>query len=114
LVRDTKAAVWLRRLFTEPGPGRIVAMDSRRALFEGQLRHLVVLRDQFCRTPWCGAPIRHADHPVPRREQGTTDEDNAQGLCEACNYVKDAPGWSVAATSSVGRHVVTITAPRPP
>jgi hypothetical protein len=111
LLRDTNAAVWLRRLFTQPATGRIVGLDSRRRLFEGELRHLVILRDQFCRTPWCDAPIRHADHPMPRRDHGTTDEDNAQGLCEACNYAKDAPGWTVAPTPSTRRHRVTITTP---
>jgi Domain of unknown function (DUF222) len=112
LVRDTPAQVWVRRLFTRPGTGRIVGMDSRRRLFAGQLRHLVVLRDQFCRTPWCDAPIRHADHPLPRRDDGPTSEDNAQGLCEHCNYVKDAPGWTVRTTANPeGRHLVSVTTP---
>ena len=111
LLRDSKAAVWLRRLFTEPTTGRIVGMDSHRELFAGELRHLVILRDQFCRTPWCDAPIRHVDHPKPRRDHGTTDEENAQGLCEACNYAKDVPGWKVTPTPSSGRHLVAITTP---
>jgi hypothetical protein len=111
LVRDTQATVWLRRLFTQPTTGRLVAMDSHRQLFEGQLRHLVILRDQFCRTPWCDAPIRHTDHPVPRRDQGPTTQHNAQGLCEACNYTKDAPGWKVTPTPTPGRHTTTLTTP---
>jgi hypothetical protein len=111
LVRDTEASVWLRRLFVRPDSGRLVAMDSHRRLFEGQLRHLVVLRDQFCRTPWCDAPIRHGDHAQPHRDLGPTAEDNAQGLCEACSYVKEAPGWSVTPTATDGPHLVTITTP---
>jgi hypothetical protein len=111
LVRDTRAEVWLRRLFTQPKTGRIVTMDSRRELFEGELRHLVVLRDQFCRTPWCDAPIVHADHPRPRRDHGPTDEENAQGLCEACNYAKEAPGWRAEARHTPTGHVVAITTP---
>ena len=88
-------------------------MDTHRQLFAGQLRHLVILRDQFCRTPWCDAPIRHTDHPTPRHQQGPTTEHNAQGLCEACNYAKDAPGWHVTPTQTHPhhRHTVTTTTP---
>jgi hypothetical protein len=116
LVRDTKAQVWLRRLFTAPGTGpgsgHIVSMDSRRRLFEGQLRHLVVLRDQFCRTPWCDAPIRHVDHPHPHADNGPTAVVNSQGLCEVCNHTKEAPGWTTRTTSRPGgRHTVQITTP---
>jgi hypothetical protein len=111
LVRETEAEVWVRRLFARPDTGQLVTMDSRRRRFEGQLRHFVILRDQFCRMPWCDAPIRHTDHPVPHREDGPTDGENAQGLCEACNYVKEAAGWQVTATEQTGRHVVAVTTP---
>jgi hypothetical protein len=111
LIRDTSAQVWLRRLFSEPASGRLVAMDSRRELFTGQLRHFVILRDQFCRTPWCDAQIRHTDHPTPRRDEGVTDAENAQGLCEACNYAKEAPGWRAEADSEGTEHLVRITTP---
>jgi hypothetical protein len=111
LVRDTKAAVWLRRLFVKPDSGQLVAMDSHRRRFEGQLRHLVVLRDQFCRTPWCDAPIRHGDHVRPHHDRGPTAAENAQGLCGACSYTKEAPGWSVEPTTTDGPHLVTITTP---
>ena len=67
LTRETTADVWLRRLFTRPGDGALVAMESRRRRFPDRLRRFLVLRDQTCRTPWCGAPIRHADHVVPGR-----------------------------------------------
>jgi hypothetical protein len=50
-------------------------------------------RDEVCRTPWCGAPIRHADHVVPAHAAGATSAANGQGLCERCNQVKEAPGW---------------------
>ena len=29
------------------------------------LRRLIQTRDRTCRTPWCGAPIRHTDHVIP-------------------------------------------------
>ena len=90
--------MWLRRLYTSPTSGQLVAMDSRRRRFEGQLRRFVILRDQHCRTPWCNAPIRHLDHPRPAHAGGPTTATNAQGLCEACNYAKEAPGWTTTTT----------------
>ena len=42
---------WIRRLYTAPDSGELVAMDSRRRTFRGKLRDLTVLRDQTCRTP---------------------------------------------------------------
>jgi len=87
------AAAWVRRLFTTPDGRDLVTMDSRRRRFSGPLRHLIELRDQTCRTPWCDAPIRHGDHVVPERRGGATSAANGQGLCEACNYAKETPGW---------------------
>ena len=74
-------------------------MDSRRRVFDGQLRRFLTLRDQSCRSPWCDAPIRHADHVVPDRAGGPTSAPNGQGLCAACNHAKEAPGWSAVATA---------------
>lgn len=88
-----KARARIRRLFTHPTDGSLVRMDSRRRFFEGELRDLIVLRDQTCRTPFCDAPIRHVDHPVPVRSGGATTATNGQGLCEQCNYTKEARGW---------------------
>lgn len=104
--------VWLRRLFTHPATGELVATDSRRRLFDGRLRELVITRDQTCRNPWCDAPIRHVDHIRPRSRGGTTAFENGQGLCEACNYVKEAPGWrtDVIHLPEAG-HVVEATTP---
>lgn len=85
--------VFLRRLYTHPGTGQLVAMDARRRLFDGKLRDPLVVRDQLCRNPWCNAPVRHADHVVSHAEGGATSIDDGQGLCEHCNYVKQAAGW---------------------
>ena len=85
--------VWLRRLFTHPSTGTLVAMDSGRRLFPAGLRRFVVARDGTCRTPWCDAAIAHADHVAPYAEGGTTSAANGQGLCVRCNLVKEAPGW---------------------
>ena len=69
---STPASVWIRRLYTCPGGRDLVAMDSRRRVFTGLLRRMLVLRDDVCSTPWCGAPIVHADHTTAVREGGAT------------------------------------------
>ncbi len=92
---DGRAAhVWLRRLYTAPETGQLVGMESRARLFPPGLRRLIAARDATCRTPYCDAPIRHTDHVVPWRLTGTTSADGGQGLCENCNYIKEATGWS--------------------
>ena len=111
LVRDTDAQVFLRRLFTRPEDGTLVTTESRRRLFPDGLRRLLVLRDQTCRTPWCGAPIRHADHVTPVEAGGVTCADNGQGLCEACNHTKQVPGWRARPGPAGAGHSVTITTP---
>ena len=107
---------WLRRLYTAPDSGELVAMDSRRRTFRGKLRDLTVLRDQTCRTPWCDAPIAHVDHARSARRGGKTTAANGQGLCEACNYTKEAPGWRadlVTVSRSSGRDHHTHRPPLP-
>ena len=86
-------------------------MDSRRRTFEGELRRFLVLRDGTCRTPWCDAPVRHADHVIRARDGGTTTAANGQGLCESCNYAKEAPGWQASRIPDQPRHLVEITTP---
>jgi hypothetical protein len=107
-----RAKVWVRRLYTSATTGELVAMDSRRRLFCGELRRFVVLRDDLCRTPWCDAPIRHADHPLPVAVGGETTAENAQGLCVSCNQAKEATGWT-ASTQRAGPapHTVVTTTP---
>ncbi|MBW8730786.1 MAG: HNH endonuclease [Terrabacter sp.] len=87
------AKVWVRRLFTHPSTGTLVAMDSARRLFPSALRRFVMTRDGTCRTPWCDAPIAHADHVEPHADGGPTSAANGQGLCVRCNLVKEEPGW---------------------
>ncbi len=114
------AAVFLRRLYTRPEDGQLAAMDSRSRFFTGNLRKFLLLRDRVCRTPWCGAPIRHADHITPADEGGPTSAADGQGLCEACNYAKQADGWTqrlVAAeivTTTPTGHRYRSSPPRPP
>ena len=85
--------VWLRRCFSAPDTGTLVATESRSRFFPPGLKHLIRLRDQTCRTPWCDAPIRQADHVVDHNADGPTSLANGQGLCEACNHAKQAPRW---------------------
>lgn len=93
LLADPDAQVFLRRLYTRPEDGHLVAMDSRARIFPPLLRRMILLRDDVCRTPWCDAPIRHADHIVAHRENGQTTFDNGSGLCAQCNHTKEHPGW---------------------
>lgn len=107
---DTGTRTWLRRLYAHPESGELVAMDSRARLFRGQLREFLDLRDQFCRTPWCNARIRHRDHIIAVAGGGQTSGTDGQGLCEACNYAKQAPGWRAHPRPSP-RHLVETTTP---
>jgi hypothetical protein len=114
---------WIRRLYTTPDRSALVAMDSGRRPFAGGLRRFLIARDDTCRTPWCDAPIRHLDHVVPIAEGGPTTADNGQGLCEACNYAKEAVGWRAERPPGTHHEVETTTptghryrsrAPHPP
>ncbi len=112
-IADTLAdgvEVWVRRLYAQPGTGRLVAMDSRARRFEGHLADYLRLRDRTCRTPWCDAPIRHLDHPEDHAHGGPTTAENGQGLCEACNHAKQAPGWT-ARPRPGPRHTIETTTP---
>jgi hypothetical protein len=105
------APVWLRRLYTEPVRGQLVAMESTRREFTRAQRRFIRARDQRCRTPWCAAPIRHIDHVRPAAAGGPTRIDNGQGYCQACNHAKQAPGWGNTVVSRDGAHEVEIVTP---
>ena len=87
-----EGSVWLRRLYTSPSGRDLVAMDSRRRVFSGLLRRMLVLRDDVCVTPWCGAPVVHADHAVPVRRGGVTSWGNGDGRCVAVQPRQGGPG----------------------
>ncbi|MFT4216595.1 MAG: DUF222 domain-containing protein [Micropruina sp.] len=112
MVRDlpSDARTWIRRLYADPDSGRLISMESTARLFPVGLRRFLVARDQLCRTPWCGAPIRHADHVVPHHLGGATSANNGQGLCEACNQIKTMPGWRARpGPEGAGDTVTTVT-----
>jgi hypothetical protein len=100
---------WVRRLYTSPRRSALVAMESRRRRFPALLRKFLVLRDEVCRTPWCDAPVRHADHVVRAADGGATSAANGQGLCETCNLTKEAPGWSASVVGDAGHEVAVQT-----
>ncbi|MDZ4091945.1 MAG: DUF222 domain-containing protein [Arthrobacter sp.] len=102
--------IWLRRLYTAPGTGDLVALDSRARLFSPGLRRFVTARDATCRTPYCDAPIRHLDHIIPWHRGGPTTQSNGAGLCEACNHTKETPGWSSRPRPGP-RHTLDVTTP---
>lgn len=117
--------VWLRRLYTAPGTGELLAMESQARLFPPGLRRFIDVRDHTCRTPYCDAPIRHVDHVLSSQNGGATSASNGAGLCEACNYTKELPGWKATPDHRPGRrhptrlstptgHTYQSTAPPPP
>ena len=102
--------LWLRRLYTHPGTGELIAMDSRARLFPPGHRRFIQTSDDTCRTPYCDAPIRHLDHIIPWHTGGPTTTNNAAGLCEACNHTKETPGWKARPAPGT-RHTLELTTP---
>ncbi|WDF34647.1 DUF222 domain-containing protein [Arthrobacter agilis] len=107
---DREFQVWLRRLFTAPAGGELLASDSKARLFTSGQRRFIRARDTTCRTPFCDAPIRHYDHINPWSEGGRTSLANGAGLCEACNHIKEGDGWSVR-TRPGPRHTIVVETP---
>lgn len=108
---DQPTKTWVHRLYRHPQTHELLAMDSRRRCFPRRLATFLRHRDQWCRQPWCGAPIRHSDHATPAADGGTTDTDDGQGLCEACNYAKEADGWRHRPRPGPDGHTIEITTP---
>ncbi|GAA1314394.1 MAG: DUF222 domain-containing protein [Brachybacterium tyrofermentans] len=113
----------LRRLYTHPTTGELVAMESTARAFPPALARFILWRDVTCRGPFCDAPIRQTDHIKPYSEGGHTCLDNGDGDCVFCNDKEqqtrsverdDAPetqGHSVTWTSVNG--VTRTTTPEP-
>ncbi len=110
-VADENAKATLRRLYRHPESGQLVAMESRARIFPKGLAMFIGLRDQTCRTPYCNAPIRHHDHATPDRDGGKTSALNGLGMCQACNYAKEAPGWTVTTSEQDGTHTADFVTP---
>lgn len=111
-VADERSRATLRRLYATPAGGALTAMDSRSRLFPKGLAEFIGVRDQRCRMPYCDAPIRHRDHATPHRRGGATTAHNGLGLCESCNYTKEAAGWAVTARAGdSGPHTAEFRTP---
>jgi hypothetical protein len=100
---------FVRRLYATPATGDLVAMDSSGRRFEGALADYLRLRDRRCRSRWCDAPVRHLDHAKDHADGGETSATNGQGLCEACNYAKQALGWTARPRPGPRHTIETIT-----
>ena len=105
-IAANEAKMFISRIFTRPDDGQLVGMDAKGREFTGRLRQMITFRDDVCRTPWCDAPIRHADHVRPVAAGGATTWENGSGLCASCNYAKEHPGWKHEATAD-GLRVTT-------
>lgn len=111
-VCDRESRATLRRLYRHPRSGALVAMESRSRRFPPSLAKFIAIRDECCRTPYCDARIRHTDHATPVARGGLTNAGNGTGRCEACNYLKETPGWTVVAnTEEDGTHTAVLTTP---
>ena len=75
----------MRRLYTHPRTGELVAVESRARAFPAALARFIRWRDQTCRAPYCDASIRQIDHILAHAAGGDTCLDNGQGLCAHCN-----------------------------
>ncbi len=107
---ETGVDVFVRRLYETPATGALVAMDSNARLFPPKLAEFLRLRDRICRTLYCDAPARDADHATAYADGGATSAANGQGDCESCNIAKEAFGWS-ARPRPGPRHTVETTTP---
>ncbi|NMN97625.1 HNH endonuclease [Antrihabitans stalactiti] len=107
----TKDVAELRRLYANPTTGALTNLESVARCFPKGLARFIDIRDKVCRTPWCDAPIRHRDHIEPHENGGETTELNGAGLCAACNYAKQAPGWSAEPEEASGLHQYNFTTP---
>ena len=102
---------WLRRLYTHPDaqhPGRdgLPPPHLRRRAARVPRRPRPGLPHAVVRRPH---PPRRPRHRAPSTA-ATTSAENGQGLCEACNYAKEAAGWRALPLPS-DRHEVLITTP---
>lgn len=109
LKAEEEMADELRRLFTHPTTGELVAMESRSRAYPQGLARYMRIREVLCAGPYCDASIRHADHIRPHAEGGLTSALNGQALCAHCNLTKEALGRAEHVPAEDGSHRVTWT-----
>src|SRR5690625_5019191 len=96
---DPAAVKFLRRMYTRPTDGQLVALESRRRRFPKGIANMLLLREDTCATPGCNSPIEDADHRQPWAAGGPTSWANATGLCKRCNQRKENRGWTYTGTT---------------
>lgn len=75
----------LRRLYTHPTSGELVASESRSRTFPEGLSRMLRWSSVTCAGPHCDAQIRQNDHIKPNSQGGPTSLHNGNGLCQRCN-----------------------------
>ncbi|GAB2482116.1 DUF222 domain-containing protein [Jatrophihabitans fulvus] len=106
------ATRWIRRLYLTPDSAQLVAMDSTRRLFTPAQQHYLRTRDHAtCRTPYCDAPMRHADHITGWSTTHDTRVADGRAACQACNQIKESPGWHLRADDTLGTGTIITTTP---
>src|SRR5690625_2457740 len=76
---DPEAEKFIRRMYTRPTDGQLVALESRRRRFPDGLANMILLRDDTCATPGCNSPIEDAYHRQPWAAGFPTSCTNATG-----------------------------------
>ena len=110
LIASNELIAWVRALFLDSSSGKLVGMSSKAREFGGNLKKLIMVRDQYCRTPHCNGKIREIDHVVQVRNHGKTTATNGDGRCRSCNTTKEAPNWNEKPITG-DRHTFQITTP---
>ncbi len=104
------------RLYTDPA-GRLVALSTKQRFVTAGLADYLALRDQgLCRTPWCDAPARQADHitppPTGARRPTTTPRASARRAIWRSKPPDGPNGWS-ANQAYAGVAIPSRRPPRP-
>jgi hypothetical protein len=83
----------LRRILTDPIESAIVDFDRRTYRVPAELKRMILLRDEHCRAPNCGRPVREIDHSRDYARGGATSLWNLAGLCAGHHHVKHETPW---------------------
>lgn len=105
---DHDLGVTLRRLYSHPTSGELVAVESRGREFPKELARFVLWSHRTCRGPYCEADIRQTDHVVPASRGGRTTLVNANGLCAQCNQ-KELAGQTARVDHDADTGARTVT-----
>ncbi|GAB13893.1 hypothetical protein ARGLB_051_00740 [Arthrobacter globiformis NBRC 12137] len=83
--------IWVRRLYTAPNTGDLVAMDSRRRLFPAPLRRFIQIRDDTCRTPTATPPSATTTTSSPGTTTAPPPWPTAPGSAKHATTPKNSP-----------------------